>query len=628
MGPSSIITYDTSETMAPTVSSESTYPSTRPTGESSSSTIGSTDNPFSTTNTYETEGPRIGITSDAPINPTGPTTMISSTSISFGTTEPTITSDATMTSVGSSRSPSTTAATTEFTTTGGPSCPPEKGYCMDESISDRNSGVYQINGQNANTREVQEQCLELCRAHSGATGCEVIWDIGHRGCFAHTKKITRGSGSDHHFCWVFSKCEEGTPTTPEKTTKLSTLGTPTTPEITTKLISISSTQGTGDTECPDGYSFQDGDKVGNHNEIKKRNVRNIVECAILCEETPGCRAFEWSPSRNNCIILRAKNADGPPFDDYRFCSKIVDTVCGNCRDCLWEDTCYEYGRPLPSPTQLGIPFTGPLHAKACEYRSGWDCSGPSTTQEATTSPVSISSTPKTVVPETCESCDGCIFQNKCYAIGTQGKFSSIEDCRNHGGKSCTGPYCVKINTGLKSKLNHEEHGYLSVSISTDQNGTWHNVSKWFECNEIVLEQCFEKFYGLQVQNTDEDSWAGTITVTVNGTEAPLTCFGCGGKPFDKEIVVDGNDDDASQANTTCLNGYACKLQLTKNEVCPPDHPILQRFTEDDQGDKCYSDDHRGHFVDYVCSPRECDFYAGPPYCIISNSDKSPCRTSE
>ena len=91
----------------------------------------------------------------------------------------------------------------------GPSCPPEKGYCMDESISDRNSGVYQINGENANTREMQEQCLKLCRHHPGATGCEVIWDIGHRGCFAHTKKITRGSGSDHHFCWVFSKCEEG-----------------------------------------------------------------------------------------------------------------------------------------------------------------------------------------------------------------------------------------------------------------------------------------------------------------------------------------------------------------------------------------------------------------------------------
>ena len=62
-------------------------------------------------------------------------------------------------------------------------------------------------------------------------------------------------------------------------------------------------------------------------------------------------------------------------------------------------------------------------------------------------------------------------------------------------------------------------------------------------------------------------------------------------------------------------------------VCPPDHPILQRFTEDDQGDKCYSDDHRGHFLDYVCPPGNYDFYAGPPYCITLDSGNSPCRTS-
>ena len=99
----------------------------------------------------------------------------------------------------------------------------------------------------------------------------------------------------------------------------------------------------------------------------------------------------------------------------------------------------------------------------------------------------------------------------------------------------------------------------------NQNGTWHNVSNRFESNDIVVEQCFEKFYGLQVQNTDDDSWAGTITVTVNGTEAPLTCFGCDGKPFDKEIVVCGNDDDKDPESTTCPNGEACKLQITKNE---------------------------------------------------------------
>ena len=86
---------------------------------------GSTENPSSTGNTYETEVVRIESTeplstSDAPIDPTVSSTMIYiDTSLSFETTEPTITSEATVSSAGSSRSPSTTAPTTEFTTGGG-----------------------------------------------------------------------------------------------------------------------------------------------------------------------------------------------------------------------------------------------------------------------------------------------------------------------------------------------------------------------------------------------------------------------------------------------------------------------------------------------------------------------------
>ena len=110
--------------------------------------------------------------------------------------------------------------------------------------------------------------------------------------------------------------------------------------------------------------------------------------------------------------------------------------------------------------------------------------------------------------------------------------------------------------------NLEDHGYLSLSIN---DGSWHNVSKWFECTETVIEQCFDNFYGITVTNDDTDAWTGTITVTVNGTEADLTCFGCGGDPFDKEIVVDGNNDGAEMAPTCCLNGQTCKLQLSKNE---------------------------------------------------------------
>ena len=58
---------------------------------------------------------------------------------------------------------------------------------------------------------------------------------------------------------------------------------------------------------------------------------------------------------------------------------------------------------------------------------------------------------------------------------------------------------------------------------------------------------------------------GSITVTVNGTEATLTCDGCGGNAFDKEIVVDGNIDSAGQAPTNCLKGKKCTLTLSGEE---------------------------------------------------------------
>ena len=47
----------------------------------------------------------------------------------------------------------------------------------------------------------------MCRSVTGVTGCEVIWDQGNRGCYAHTKEIASGNGVARHFCWVFSKCK-------------------------------------------------------------------------------------------------------------------------------------------------------------------------------------------------------------------------------------------------------------------------------------------------------------------------------------------------------------------------------------------------------------------------------------
>ena len=85
---------------------------------------------------------------------------------------------------------------------------------MDANENDQNSGVVQDNrhfreNTDGDKWDMEEQCLKYCRSYPGATGCEVIWDQGNRGCFAHTQELSRGSGSDNHFCWVFSKCEEG-----------------------------------------------------------------------------------------------------------------------------------------------------------------------------------------------------------------------------------------------------------------------------------------------------------------------------------------------------------------------------------------------------------------------------------
>ena len=77
---------------------------------------------------------------------------------------------------------------------------------MTASGADQNSGVKQLNSLDGNTREMQEECLELCRAEVGATGCEVIWDRSSRGCYVHTEDVARGNGYDNYQCWVFSSC--------------------------------------------------------------------------------------------------------------------------------------------------------------------------------------------------------------------------------------------------------------------------------------------------------------------------------------------------------------------------------------------------------------------------------------
>ena len=87
-----------------------------------------------------------------------------------------------------------------------PECPQEKGFCVKQDGGDQNSGVMKQNSLNGNTIELQEQCVQICKQMDEATGCEIIWDQGNRGCYVHTQEIARGNGAPKHACWIFSKC--------------------------------------------------------------------------------------------------------------------------------------------------------------------------------------------------------------------------------------------------------------------------------------------------------------------------------------------------------------------------------------------------------------------------------------
>ena len=91
----------------------------------------------------------------------------------------------------------------------GPNCPRELGFCVTSQGADQNAGVQKLDSNDGDTSERQEECLKSCRSITGVTGCELIWGQGHRGCYAHTKDVGKGSGIRRHYCWVFSKCKKG-----------------------------------------------------------------------------------------------------------------------------------------------------------------------------------------------------------------------------------------------------------------------------------------------------------------------------------------------------------------------------------------------------------------------------------
>ena len=105
-------------------------------------------------------------------------------------------------------------------------CSKEAGFCVKQDGRDQNSGVVKLNSVDGKTLKSQEECLKLCLATDGVTGCEVIWDQGNRGCYAHTQSVARGNGVARHMCWICGDVPTPTKPTPNPTVSPTSEPTP------------------------------------------------------------------------------------------------------------------------------------------------------------------------------------------------------------------------------------------------------------------------------------------------------------------------------------------------------------------------------------------------------------------
>ena len=78
--------------------------------------------------------------------------------------------------------------------------------------------------------------------------------------------------------------------------------------------------------------------------------------------------------------------------------------------------------------------------------------------------------------------------------------------------------------------------------------------------DVVIDRCFFDLQNIALSNPSAaDAWTGHITITCDGKPTKIDCEGCEGKPYSESIVVDGNADGDSQADTHCLNGNTCTI---------------------------------------------------------------------
>ena len=113
--------------------------------------------------------------------------------------------------------------------------------------------------------------------------------------------------------------------------------------------------------------------------------------------------------------------------------------------------------------------------------------------------------------------------------------------------------CVTITTGKESN----NDGTLTVTLNgvVTANGNYGKGS-------VVIETCFDGFDALKtitLSNPSINAWTGQIKITQGKNPTSITCDGCRGSPYYRNIVVDGNSDSISQSPTQCFDGAACSI---------------------------------------------------------------------
>ena len=144
------------------------------------------------------------------------------------------------------------------------------------------------------------------------------------------------------------------------------------------------------------------------------------------------------------------------------------------------------------------------------------------------------------------------------------------------------PNCLRVQTGpfpfSEGTLDvsvDSGHGYVKVTPESSS----------YAPNQIVVDACFASIEGVKVSNPTTNGWSGYIELSSDNRKTYSSMFcsdncicpdtSCSSDSKDTMIVVDGNDDGASDSNVIkCLNGLECTFMPKALAQCKLFHLLL------------------------------------------------------